>query len=99
MMLPPLPRSGVFMDYARRSTHRPVSVEEELAMLIYNYHAVFTARDIVMEPSYDGAPCSRSACRADSADQALGWEERRAHALCRVSVLSAHQGSRKAPCR
>ena len=25
-------------------------------MLIYNYHAVFTARDIVMEPSYDGAP-------------------------------------------
>ena len=23
-------------------------------MLIYNYHAVFTARDIVMEPSYDG---------------------------------------------
>lgn len=24
-------------------------------MLIYNYHAVFTARDIVMEPSYDGA--------------------------------------------
>ena len=43
------------MDYARRSTHRPVSVEEELAMLIYNYHAVFTARDIVMEPSYDGA--------------------------------------------
>lgn len=48
-------RSGVFLDYARRSTHRPVSVEEELAMLIYNYHAVFTARDIVMEPSYDGA--------------------------------------------
>ncbi|KAK9833340.1 hypothetical protein WJX81_007993 [Elliptochloris bilobata] len=46
--------SGVFMDYARRSKHRPVSVEEELAMLIYNYHAVFTARDIVMEPSYDG---------------------------------------------
>ncbi len=44
------------MDYARRSSHRPVSVEEELAMLIYNYHAVFTARDIVMEPSYDGAP-------------------------------------------
>ena len=32
-------------------------------MLIYNYHAVFTARDIVMEPSYDGAPHAlASAC-------------------------------------
>lgn len=52
------------MDYARRSSHRPVSVEEELALLIYNYHAVFTARDIVMEPSYDGAPHAPArACR------------------------------------
>lgn len=47
--------ADVFMDYARQSEHKPESVEEELAMLIYNYHAYFTARDIVMEPSYDGA--------------------------------------------
>eukprot|EP00884_Botryococcus_braunii_P002303 jgi/Botrbrau1/12073/Bobra.0186s0002.2 len=46
--------ADVFLDYARRSEHKPESVEEELAMLIYNYHAYFTARDIVMEPSYDG---------------------------------------------
>lgn len=44
----------VFVDYARQSDHLPESKEEELAMLIYNYQAVFTARDIVMEPSYDG---------------------------------------------
>ena len=62
--------SGVFLDYARRSTHRPVSVEEELAMLIYNYHAVFTARDIVMEPSYDGA-LPRALQSGESASR--GW--------------------------
>lgn len=39
---------------AVQSKHLPESKEEELAMLVYNYRAVFTARDIVMEPSYDG---------------------------------------------
>lgn len=47
--------ANMFIDYARQSAHLPESKEEELAMLIYNYRAVFTARDIVMEPSYDGA--------------------------------------------
>ena len=46
------------VDYARHSSHKPQSKEEELAMLIYNYEAYLTstARDIyiVMEPSYDG---------------------------------------------
>ena len=46
--------ADVFVDYARQSAHTPESKEEELAMLIYNYEAYFTARDIVMEPSYDG---------------------------------------------
>ena len=46
--------ANMFVDWARRSAHAPVSKEEELAMLVYNYRAVFTARDIVMEPSYDG---------------------------------------------
>ena len=46
--------ANMFVDYARQSAHAPVSKEEELAMLVYNYRAVFTARDIVMEPSYDG---------------------------------------------
>lgn len=46
--------ADVFVDYARHSDHKPESIEEELAMLIYNYEAYFTARDIVMEPSYDG---------------------------------------------
>lgn len=46
--------ADVFVDYARHSSHKPESKEEELAMLIYNYEAYFTARDIVMEPSYDG---------------------------------------------
>ncbi len=46
--------ANLFVDYARQSAHLPVSKEEELAMLVYNYRAIFTARDIVMEPSYDG---------------------------------------------
>ncbi|EIE19350.1 class I glutamine amidotransferase-like protein [Coccomyxa subellipsoidea C-169] len=46
--------SNLFVDFARQSAHLPESKEEELAMLVYNYRAVFTARDIVMEPSYDG---------------------------------------------
>ena len=46
--------ADVFVDYARQSDHQPESKEEELAMLIYNYKSYFTARDIVMEPSYDG---------------------------------------------
>ena len=75
-MLPPCLRSGVFMDYARQSTHRPVSVEEELAMLIYNYHAVFTARDIVMEPSYDGAPCLPCQPRTHAGQAACQGEDR-----------------------
>lgn len=59
--------SNVFVDYARQSAHLPESKEEELAMLVYNYRAIFTARDIVMEPSYDGpditcAPVSEVAC-------------------------------------
>jgi hypothetical protein len=49
--------ANMFVDHARQSAHVPVSKEEELAMLVYNYRAVFTARDIVMEPSYDG--CAR----------------------------------------
>ena len=44
-----------FVEAARRSTHRPESEEEELEMQIYNVAPVFTARDVVMEPSYDGA--------------------------------------------
>ena len=48
--------ANMFVDYTRNSTHAPESKEEELALLIYNYEAYFTARDIVMEPSYDGAP-------------------------------------------
>ena len=44
-----------FIEAARRSTHRPESEEEELEMQIYNVAPVFTARDVVMEPSYDGA--------------------------------------------
>ncbi|KAK9803146.1 hypothetical protein WJX72_001749 [[Myrmecia] bisecta] len=46
--------ANVFIELARQSPHTPESKEEELAMLIYNYKPVFTARDIVMEPSYDG---------------------------------------------
>ena len=46
--------ADIFVDYARHSDHKPESKEEELAMLIYNFDAYFTARDIVMEPSYDG---------------------------------------------
>ncbi len=44
-----------FIEAARRSTHRPESEEEELEMQIYNVAPVFTAKDVVMEPSYDGA--------------------------------------------
>ena len=43
-----------FIEAARRSTHRPESEEEELEMQIYNIAPVFTAKDVVMEPSYDG---------------------------------------------
>lgn len=43
-----------FIEAARRSSHEPESEEEELEMQIYNTAPVFTARDIVMEPSYDG---------------------------------------------
>ena len=40
--------------HARQSTHKPASQKEEMEMLIYNYHQVFTAAEAVMEPSYDG---------------------------------------------
>lgn len=43
-----------FIDAARRSSHAPESEEEELEMQIYNVAPVFTAKDVVMEPSYDG---------------------------------------------
>ena len=43
-----------FIEAARRSAHAPESEEEELGMQIYNVAPVFTARDVVMEPSYDG---------------------------------------------
>lgn len=42
------------MDHARASPHKPASIEQELADLIYNTKPVFTAREIVMEASYDG---------------------------------------------
>ena len=54
--------ANMFVDYARQSAHAPVSKEEELAMLIYNLRAVFTARDIVMEPSYDGCGPFNGCC-------------------------------------
>ena len=46
--------ADLFMDYARSSPHKPASIEQELADLIYNTKPVFTAREIVMEASYDG---------------------------------------------
>lgn len=49
-----------FIQAARRSSHRPESEEEELEMQIYNVAPVFTARDIVMEPSYDGVGLRRN---------------------------------------
>ena len=56
-------------------------------MLIYNYHAVFTARDIVMEPSYDGAPhAPASECWLPSACIAQIWVQscRSDRAVCMV---------------
>ena len=49
-----------FIEAARKSSHQAESEEEELEMQIYNLAPVFTARDIVMEPSYDGASPSDS---------------------------------------
>ena len=46
--------ADLFMDHARQSPHKPASIEQELADLIYNTKPVFTAREIVMEASYDG---------------------------------------------
>jgi gamma-glutamyl hydrolase len=46
--------ANVFIHLARQSPHKPESKEQELRDVIYNYAPVFTARDIVMEPSYDG---------------------------------------------
>ena len=46
--------ADTFMDHARSSPHKPASIEQELADLIYNTKPVFTAREIVMEASYDG---------------------------------------------
>jgi len=46
--------ADLFMDHARASPHKPASIEQELADLIYNTKPVFTAREIVMEASYDG---------------------------------------------
>ena len=46
--------ADLFMDWARKSPHKPASIEQELADLIYNTKPVFTAREIVMEASYDG---------------------------------------------
>jgi gamma-glutamyl hydrolase len=43
-----------FLDFARAVPHAPASPEQELADLIYNTKPVFTAREIVMEASYDG---------------------------------------------
>ena len=43
-----------YMDFARACPHGPASPEQELADLIYNTKPVFTAREIVMEASYDG---------------------------------------------
>ena len=43
-----------FLDFARACPHAPASPEQELGDLIYNTKPVFTAREIVMEASYDG---------------------------------------------
>ena len=54
-----------FMDHARACPHGPASPEQELADLIYNTKPVFTAREIVMEASYDG----------ESRERVNGWKE------------------------
>lgn len=41
--------SNYFIETARHSSHRPESNEEELAMLIYSYKSVFSARFEVMD--------------------------------------------------
>ena len=46
--------ADTFLDAARACPHAPESVEMELRDLIYNYKPIFTAREIVMEASYDG---------------------------------------------
>jgi gamma-glutamyl hydrolase len=47
--------ADVFMDAARAVPHAPASPEQELADLIYGQsRPIFTAKEAVMEPSYDG---------------------------------------------
>jgi gamma-glutamyl hydrolase len=46
--------ANVFVDTARRSSHKFESNEEEINELIYNYKSWFTLKDSVMDPSYDG---------------------------------------------
>jgi gamma-glutamyl hydrolase len=36
--------ANYFIDTARRSSHKPESPEQELAMLIYSTHVIFSAR-------------------------------------------------------
>jgi len=38
--------AGIFLEFARQSDHLPETKEEELAMLIYNYRAILTARTL-----------------------------------------------------
>eukprot|EP00798_Chlamydomonas_sp_ICE-L_P027707 gene27707-7350_t len=45
----------VFVDTARFSSHKPESLEEELAMVIYSYDATFSARfEVLDDDNYDG---------------------------------------------
>jgi gamma-glutamyl hydrolase len=46
--------ANVFVQNARRSSHRPESPEQELELMIYNWKPYFTLKDSVMDPSYDG---------------------------------------------
>eukprot|EP00955_Chlamydomonas_euryale_P058226 357001-Chlamydomonas_euryale.AAC.18 len=47
--------ANTFVDYARFSSHKPESHEQELEMLIYNTPVVFSAKDEVFaDDNYDG---------------------------------------------
>jgi len=66
--------ADLFMDHARACPHAPASPEQELADLIYNTKPVFTAREIVMEASYDGKQ-ERGEVRVSGESRRMwGWE-------------------------
>lgn len=74
--------ADTFMDYARACPHKPVSIEQELADLIYNAKPIFTAREVVMEASYDGPDITyffdKQQIPADEPDAAVPKLPRRA---------------------